>query len=336
MAPGYVVAILFCLGDNCDLVRAEPEASYPNYKACSEAASRNGAKLGEIAARERERGREGEIICLRERLPVTGPDEERRTLPEQSPPAPGIPAGQPPGQEFRDCDQCPAMETVPSGEFQMGSGDDASERPVHRVKIAAFGIGKTAVTETEWNACVAEGACPRTSQENAEDANGKHPLPVMNVSWDDAQKYLQWLRHMTGKNYRLPTESEWEYAARAGTVTAYPWGRQVGIGKADCNGCGGEYDPHLPVPVASFPPNAWGLYDMAGGVAQWVEDCWHRDYTGAPADGSAWISPHCGERVLRGGSWRNPPKDLTVSSRNFYDASVRYPANSLRVALTLP
>jgi formylglycine-generating enzyme required for sulfatase activity len=158
---------------------------------------------------------------------------------------------------------------------------------------------------------------------------------MMNASWNDAAQYIQWLRRVTGKPYRLPSEAEWEYAARAGTVTPYPWGREIGVAKANCNRCGGSYDPSLPAAVGSFPPNPWSLHDMLGGVAEWVGDCWHKNYDGAPVNGSAWQAPRCSQRVLRGGSWKNPPKDLTVSSRNFYDASVRYIANGLRVALSL-
>jgi formylglycine-generating enzyme required for sulfatase activity len=157
----------------------------------------------------------------------------------------------------------------------------------------------------------------------------------MNLSWDDAAQYTQWLRRQTGRPYRLPTEAEWEYAARSGTTSAYSWGEQVGVAKANCSGCGGSYDPQLPAPVGSFPANPWGLFDMEGGIAEWVEDCWHRNYDGAPANGTAWQAPHCASHVLRGGSWKNPPKDITVSTRNYYDTSVRYLANGARVAMAL-
>ncbi|MBV9778083.1 MAG: SUMF1/EgtB/PvdO family nonheme iron enzyme, partial [Acetobacteraceae bacterium] len=128
----------------------------------------------------------------------------------------------------------------------------------------------------------------------------------------------------------------WEYAARAGSTARFGFlGGQVGVGRVNCDGCGGSYDPHRPANVDAFPPNPWGLYAMLGGVAEWVEDCWHPNYQGAPASGSAWAAGNCERRVLRGGSWKNPPSDVTVSARNFYDASVRYVANGVRIALSL-
>src|SRR5262249_14253569 len=160
----------------------------------------------------------------------------------------------------------------------------------------------------EWKACVAGGGCADKQRPADNDR-----LPMMNLSWDDATHYAQWLRGATGKPYRLPSEAEWEYAARAGTTTPYPWGREIGVAKANCTGCGASVDPHLPAAVGSFPPNPWGLHDMLGGVAEWVEDCWHKTYDGAPPTASAWGAPRCGQRVLRGGSWKNGPADLTVS-----------------------
>jgi formylglycine-generating enzyme required for sulfatase activity len=261
--------------------------------------------------------------------PPSGAQEKVAVAPR--PPAANPPAA-PAAREFRDCEQCPSMVRLPGGQFEMGSLADASERPPHRVQLAGFALGKYEVTQGEWKACVAAGACSEKARVGA--ANDR--LPMMDVSWDDATKYAQWLRGVTGKPYRLPSEAEWEYAARAGVATPYPWGKEVGVARANCRGCGGTYDTKLPAAVGSFPPNAWGLHDMQGGVAEWTEDCWHKSYEGAPTNGSAWQGPRCAERVLRGGSWKNPPGDLTVSSRNFYDASVRYIANGLRVAVTLP
>jgi formylglycine-generating enzyme required for sulfatase activity len=155
---------------------------------------------------------------------------------------------------------------------------------------------------------------------------------MTNLSWDDANEYVRWLATATRKSYRLPTEAEWEYAARAGTETRYPWGGDIGVAQANCNGCGGSYDLARPADIARFAPNRWGLYGVLGGVAEWTADCCHRDYAGPPANGSAWLSSPCPARVVRGGSWKNPPNDLMVSSRNLYDSSVRYIANGLRVA----
>ena len=115
----------------------------------------------------------------------------------------------------------------------------------------------------------------------------------------------------------------------------YSWGEEVRPGRADCNGCGPTYDRARPADIRSFPPNEWGLYDMEGNIAEWVEDCWHSSYQGAPTGGEVWRGTSCGKHVLRGGSWNNPPTDITVSSRNFYDGNVRYQGNGMRVGLTL-
>ena len=159
--------------------------------------------------------------------------------------------------------------------------------------------------------------------------------PLHNVSWDDAQQYIAWLSKMTGRGYRLPSEAEWEYAARAGTTTRYWWGDQLGIGLANCAECGGIQDGRGPMPVDAFQPNAFGLYGMLGGVAQWVQDCWVPTYQGAPNDGSARESRGCIRRVLRGGSFRSGREEILPVARNFYDAPVRYPANGFRVARSL-
>jgi formylglycine-generating enzyme required for sulfatase activity len=152
------------------------------------------------------------------------------------------------------------------------------------------------------------------------------------VSWNDAQQYARWLSSITKKKYRLPTEAEWEYAARAGASTRFWWGNQFIPGMANCKDCGDGSDPHQPMKVASFAPNSFGLYDMTGGVAQWVSDCWHKDYHGAPKDGSSWEAPNCRERVLRGGSWRNDSSYARAASRSRYDPGVRYLAHGLRIA----
>jgi formylglycine-generating enzyme required for sulfatase activity len=150
------------------------------------------------------------------------------------------------------------------------------------------------------------------------------------VDWNDAKTYVAWLSQRTGKNYRLPTESEWEYAARAATTSDYAWGRSVDKDRANCSGCTSEPHP-MTIKVGSFKPNGFGVYDMAGNAAEWVEDCWNEGYRGAPSDGSASVKPGCRERVLRGGSYNNDPKYLRSAARFKYDYNVRYPSNGLRV-----
>ena len=230
-----------------------------------------------------------------------------------------------PYEVFRECEQCPEMINLPSGTFTMGSNDDPTEKPAHQINVAAFALGRLPVTIGEWKQCVAAKACNY-------EPSGDDDMPVYNVSWNDAQQYVTWLSTITNSRYRLPTEAEWEYAARGGTTTKYWWGDHVAAGMANCKGCGEAPDPRLPMKAGSFAPNPFGLHDMAGGVTQWVSDCWHKNYAGAPKDGSAWDTPTCQERVLRGGSWRNDSSDSRASSRDRYDAGVRYQTHGLRVA----
>ena len=163
---------------------------------------------------------------------------------------------------------------------------------------------------------------------------GNDDAPVGNVSWNDTQQFIEWLSNVTQKKYRLPSEAEWEYAARGGTQTRYWWGDQLQSDMANCRGCGGAYDPSQPLKVGSFKPNPFGLHDMGGSVGQWVEDCWHKDYQGAPIDGSAWIDKNCAARVIRSGSWKNDASYIRPASRDRYDTGVRYPTHGFRVVAT--
>jgi formylglycine-generating enzyme required for sulfatase activity len=210
-----------------------------------------------------------------------------------------------PRDEFAECKKgCPTLVVVPAGSFTMGSPESEKgkddERPQHEVTFAKpFAVGKFDVTFAEWDACVEAGACPRAS----DGGWGRGGRPVINVSWDDTKLYVAWLSRLTGKEYRLLSEAEWEYAARAGTTTRYYWGDDIGKGDANCDGCGSQWDFKQTAPVGSFKPNAFGLYDMHGNVLRWVEDCYHSSYTAAPSDGSAWTTGDCSSRVLRGGNW---------------------------------
>ena len=237
-------------------------------------------------------------------------------------PLPGPPA---PAQVFRDCERCPEMVTIPGGSFMMGSNDDASEKPLHPVTVGAFALGRYPVTIGEWRQCVADKAC---SYEPA----GDDKLPVYNVSWTDAQQYIAWLSKLTKQDYRLPSESEWEYAARAKTTTRYWWGDQPPAGKAACKGCGTDANASQPIKVGSFAANPFGLNDMTGSVSQWVADCWVKNYEGAPRSGAAREVPNCRQYVLRGGSWKNEASYLRTASRDYYDKGVRYLAHGFRVA----
>lgn len=271
--------------------------------------------------------------------------EQARRAPAATPPAEPVhpalvtppPTAKPPAAaalaESTDCPTCPAMIELPRGSFVMGSNsDDPSERPAHQVSInQPFAIGKYEVTLEQWGACVDAGACPRI----ASDANAPKNSPVRDVSWDDAQTYVKWLSKLSGKPYRLPTEAEWEYANRGGTSSRYWWGDQLVAGRANCKGCGDPWRQEAPANVGSFAPNRFGLYDMNGSVWEWVSDCWHSSYKGAPADGSAWDDQYCRVRVIRGGSWRDGVSYMVASTRFKYDASVRYAQNGFRVVKDL-
>jgi formylglycine-generating enzyme required for sulfatase activity/class 3 adenylate cyclase len=251
---------------------------------------------------------------------AAAPQPSSTTL-ASAPPSPA-PAPSPSTTPVRE----PEMVAIRGGSFAMGSNDDPSERPVHQVTIKPFSIGKYPVTVQEWNECAAAMACGFT-------AAGKDDAPVSNVSWADAQQYVAYLVQATKKPYRLPSEAEWEYAARGGTQGKYWWGDKLQAGMAGCKDCG-DMAAEQPAKVGSFKPNPFGLYDMGGGVDQWVEDCWHKTYQGAPVDGSAWSSGDCSSHVLRSGSWKNDLRYVRPSNRDGYDTNVRYPTHGVRVALS--
>jgi formylglycine-generating enzyme required for sulfatase activity len=237
-----------------------------------------------------------------------------------------------PGETFRDCPDCGELVVVPSGEFQMGSNAKPAEAPIHRVAIHKdFAIGRREVTFAEWDRCVVAGGCKYNPPD---PAWGRGDRPVTNVSWDDAKEFTAWLAKTTGKPYRLPTEAEWEYAARGGSTTPYWWGKDVGTGRAQCADCGVS-EAGKPALVGSFRPNAFGLYDTSGNAAEWVEDCWNPSYRGATNDGSAWTSGDCSLHVLRGGSFADKAAAVRSSARFRYDEDVRYYANGFRVARDL-
>jgi formylglycine-generating enzyme required for sulfatase activity len=234
-----------------------------------------------------------------------------------------------PGETFRDCPDCLELVIVPSGEFAMGSSAKPAEQPVHHVVIRKnFAIGRREVTYADWDRCVEGGGC----KFNPPDQGwGRGERPVTNVSWDDAKEFVAWFARTNGKPYRLPSEAEWEYAARGGSTTPFWWGNDVGKARAQCSDCGAP-ETGKTVAVGSFRPNAFGLYDTAGNAAEWVEDCWNPSYRGAPNDGSAWMKGDCSLHVLRGGSFADKAISVRSSARFRYDEDVRYYANGFRVA----
>jgi formylglycine-generating enzyme required for sulfatase activity len=227
-----------------------------------------------------------------------------------------------PGTVFRDKlkdgSQGPEMVVIPAGTFRMGdtnSDGTEVERPVHPVRISRpFAMGRYEVTFEEYDQFAAA-----TGRELPRDEGwGRGRSPVINVSWNEAMDYAEWLSQQTIKPYRLPTEAEWEYAVRAGTETAYWWGNEMKSGMANCNDGSSKWSGKQTAQVGSFKPNPFGMHDMAGNVREWVQDCWHDNYNSAPADSSAWKEEgggKCGQRVVRGGSWTRTPGHLRSSYR---------------------
>jgi len=271
--------------------------------------------------------------------PKPEPQPEPKPEPRVSPPAPVVTAAPAPqatastsASAAKDCDSCPEMVLLQPGSFVMGDDrGDRSERPAHRVTIGyPFAIGKYEVTVAQWNACVQAGSCRAIAGSEGLSADS----PARDLSWNDAQQYVRWLSKLTGQNYRLPSEAEWEYAARAGTSSRYWWGDDMQPGKANCKGCGGDWSNEAPADVDAFPANPFGIHGMNGGVWEWVADCWNKSYAGAPRDGSVWNSADCRDNVIRGGSWRNDKTYAHSASRFTYDTGVRYILNGFRVLKT--
>ena len=232
------------------------------------------------------------------------------------------------------------MVVVPAGTFRMGCLQDQDcardELPVREVTISErFALSKHEVTFENWDACVDGGGCNGYLPDDEGWGRGKRP--VIHVNWHDAQAYVAWLSGSTGETYRLPSEADWEYAARAGTETQYDWGDEIGRNRANCrdNGCA---DSHAnTAPAGSFAANPWGLYDMHGNVYEWVQDCWNgSSYRGAPSDGSAWLDGDCASRMVRGGAWSSGPSSLRAANRTRESAERRQNTVGFRVARTLP
>jgi formylglycine-generating enzyme required for sulfatase activity len=272
-------------------------------------------------------------------------------------------------REFQECTDCPLMVGIPAGTFVMGSpasepGRFDAEGPQHRVAIRAFALGKFDVTTAEFLIFLRDtGYQPAPCNETltlgwhspgkglAYPRSDAEPptWPATCVGWKDAQAYISWLNAKAraanptlakrAGPYRLPSEAEWEYAARGGTSTSRWWGSAVGTNNANCNGCGSKSDDRVLTDVDSFAPNPFGLYGVLGNAWQWTADCWHKSYVGAPTDGRAWTGDDCAKHVLRGGSFDNVPIFIRSGARTAGGGTGEYDYSSLagfRVARTLP
>jgi formylglycine-generating enzyme required for sulfatase activity len=254
-----------------------------------------------------------------------------------------------PLDQFKECERCPEMIVVPAGRFLMGAKDAEAastpdEAPQHEVSFAKpFAIGRFTVTMGEWDACVAAGGC---SYRPADQGWRRGRQPAINILWDDAKEYVAWLSRTTGRPYRLPSEAEREYVARAGTTTAYWFGDSFVPSQANCApgdrelipASTGEVQPIAaarPLPVRSFAANPWGLYQVHGNVYDWVEDCWNDSYNGAPSDGSAWTGGNCNGHVLRGGAFSRNAQSARSAARLWFASPNRMIYMSVRVARTM-
>ncbi len=234
-----------------------------------------------------------------------------------------------PGKTFRDCEDCPTMVVVPAGSFWQGSEDSEplalkKEKPRRMVTIAEmFAVGIFEVTMQQWDLCVEDGGCAISPQDNGW---GRGARPVIMVSWNDAQEYVSWLSKKTGQSYRLPSESEWEYFARAGEESDWPGGdpaRACEFGNIAGHETGFRWQHEScedgavmeTLPVGSFKSNDFGVYDVIGNVAEWTSDCMNLSYLDGPADGSAWSRGICSSRMTRGGSWFTGTKEIRLPAR---------------------
>lgn len=240
-----------------------------------------------------------------------------------------------PGQTFKDCEACPEMVVIPPGRFTMGSDRGApEEKPAHPVTIAKpFALSRTEVTFDQWETCRSEGGCAKDPDDHKW---GRGSRPVMNLDYAAIRGYLQWLGSKGKRTCRLPSEAEWEYAARGGGGGEYWWGDEIGQGRANCRTCGAPADDHSTLPVATYPANPFGLHDTAGNVWEWTADCWNPNHEGAPADGSPRLTGNCTEPVMKGGAWYYFPR----LSRSAYRAKNHVNLNSytigFRVLCELP
>ncbi len=224
----------------------------------------------------------------------------------------------------------PELVYIRGGRFIMGDPHSimtSDERPAHEVTLDSFAIGRYEVSFVQYDAFAQATGRPLPDAVGSRDNH-----PVINVTWDDAVAYTEWLSAQSGENYRLPTEAEWEYAAAAGTQTPYWWGEKPGMNKANCFNCSSRWDGRGTAPIGSFKPNPWGLHNTAGNVMEWVQDCYHSNYNGAPDDGSAWEKARCNLRSVRGGAYNRPTESIRTTKRGYLEQKEYIPIIGFRVA----
>jgi len=257
------------------------------------------------------------------------PPALRPVIPSPAPLPTPTPATTPPPvlQTVAKCAYCPELVVIPAGSFQMGRNDgDSDEKPVHSVSVKSFALGKYEVTQGQWKAVMGSNL--------SKFSNCGDNCPVEQVSWDDIQKYIQKLNAMSGQQYRLPSEAQWEYAARAGSTGKWSFGdKEVQL---ELHGWFSGNSNAKTHPAGQKQANAFGLYDMYGNVWEWTQDCWNENYSGAPSDGSAWTTGNCGQRVLRGGSWNHEPSFARAAFRVRSGTTNRDGFNGFRLARMLP
>jgi formylglycine-generating enzyme required for sulfatase activity len=316
-----------------DAAPAQPPQSAPSSLWDSRARQEAEAKAEQEAAANLE------VAAVKER--AVRPDQAqlgaaRSSVAEQrSPEQRGAPF-----DVFRDCPDCPEMVRIPAGRFSMGAADggERAEGPEHSVSVSRFAIGKCEVSFAQWDSCVADGGC---SHRPDDGKMGRGERPVINVNWEDAQQYAKWISGKTGQSYRLPTEAEWEYAARAGTTTRYSFGDSVTPEQVNARPDQSSaarlgrlgIEAKATVSVGSLPANPWGLHEVHGNVYEWVADDWHGTYKGAPADGSAWIGEsRDSKRVVRSGSWGSRAEFSRSTYRLAFDREKRIDRTGFRLA----
>ncbi len=305
-------------GEEPTTIQEEEAASEPESVTTTEPVSAGEeATVTETPVKEPEVAAEPEAKEIKEE-PVVKTKAEETNVPKEF------------SDTLKDGSKGPVMVQIPGGSFSMGSPSsvpNADERPQHTVKVKKFAISKYEITFTEYDKFA--NATGKKLPDNL--YMDREVTPVIFVSWDDAYNYTKWLSEQTGHKYRLPSEAEWEYAASAGQQTPFWWGFNEEPGKAHCFTCDSQFDPRKPTKIGSFKPNQFGVYDTAGNVSEWVYDCWHDNYKGAPEDGSVWEGGDCTQRITRGGSFISPQQSIRSAKRDKFKSDSGYDHVGIRL-----